>query len=263
MALTVLVLSPHRGDAAFSLGLSIAAWLERGHEVVVLNCFTQSDFAPYSDAESLHTNDRVSFVSAVRRREDVAWAKRYGSQELKLQDLNMLDGPLRLASPMSEMQTHSIRPGDRAVERVRGAVAKMLRHAPPGELAVAAPLAAGNHIDHLVVREAVLQAMQESQVALAFYEDLPAADEAQRLQQAAAIAEAVSPELQPCLIGMAPSIAHKSSEEKRRMCDVYDSQVDSSTVQQFVHIVEQNGGRERVWGNAVWREDARLGCSVT
>ena len=67
-----VVLSPHRDDAAFSLGLAVDSWLAAGHSVSVLNFFTQSAYAPYSDVETLHANDRVSFVSAVRRREDVA-----------------------------------------------------------------------------------------------------------------------------------------------------------------------------------------------
>jgi len=36
----ITVLSPHRDDAAFSVGLAIAEWLNAGYAVEVVNCFT-------------------------------------------------------------------------------------------------------------------------------------------------------------------------------------------------------------------------------
>ncbi len=69
------MVAAHRVDAGLAVGLSIGAWLEQGHAVEVVSCFTRSEFAPFSDAGSLHANDRMSFVSATRKREDEAWAK--------------------------------------------------------------------------------------------------------------------------------------------------------------------------------------------
>ena len=66
----IVVVSPHRSDAAFSLGLAVGSWLEQGHTVEVMNVFTRTEHAPYSDVDSLHPNDRMSFASAVRKRED-------------------------------------------------------------------------------------------------------------------------------------------------------------------------------------------------
>ena len=118
----ILILSPHRDDAAFSLGLAIDTWLAAGHRVQVLNFFTQSLYAPYSDAESLHQNDRVSFVSAVRRREDIAWNKLLRDR-LEFHDLDLQDAPLRLNCDLGELPTLEIRAGDRALARAAGAIA--------------------------------------------------------------------------------------------------------------------------------------------
>ena len=67
----IVVISPHRDDAAFSLGLSIGCWLDAGHAVNVVNCFTRSAYAPYAEFEFIHSNDRMARVSALRLREDV------------------------------------------------------------------------------------------------------------------------------------------------------------------------------------------------
>jgi LmbE family N-acetylglucosaminyl deacetylase len=87
----IVVVSPHQDDAAFSLSLAIGAWLERGHAVEVVNCFTRSEHAPFSDVSSVHANDRMTYVTAVRAKEDESWRKQIGAgaKRLSLKDLNV------------------------------------------------------------------------------------------------------------------------------------------------------------------------------
>ena len=244
----IAVLSPHRDDAAFSLGLSVEAWLAAGHKVHVLNCFTQSAYAPFSDAESLHRNDRTSFVSATRRREDLAWNKLLGGK-LQMTDLDLLDAPLRLACEVTEVLTMPIRAGDRAVARVSGAIAKLARK----EYAIALPLAIGGHIDHRVTREAGLDALAGVPRAIAFYEDLPYAARPHASSGIAASAEETGLALQPSFATAPFDSADAQVARKLRMAECYDTQIDSDDAASIASFSKEYSGRERLWANEMWR----------
>lgn len=250
----IAVISPHRDDAAFSLGLSIDRWLAAKAEVHVLNCFSQSAHAPYSDVDSLHANDRVSFVSATRKREDLAWNKLTGGK-LHITDLDLLDAPLRLACSVGEVAALEIRPGDRAVARVAGAIAKLARRG----FVLALPLAIGGHIDHRVTRQAGLQAFEEAPFPLCFYEDLP---------YAARPGEAETSEISALSTGLgtAPGFAEgipgdmaAQVARKRRIVDCYDTQIDSEVAGQIAAFCERYGGRECFWSTDAWRTSAGAG----
>ena len=248
----IVVLSPHRDDAAFSLGLSIESWLAARQTVHVLNCFTQSNYAPYSDAESLHPNDRASFASAVRKREDAAWAKLFGGG-LKLSDLDLLDAPLRLICGVDEAFTSEIRAGDRAVARVAGAIAKVVRTTAAGELAIALPLGIGGHIDHRVTRQAGLETLSRLAVPVAFYEDLPYAARPGAAEGLAGAAESTGLDLRPVFASEPAAEITLTVARKRRMAECYDSQIDSVAAAEIAGFAQQYGGRERLWGNGAWR----------
>lgn len=247
----ILVVAPHRDDAAFSLGLSIEHWLDAGHRVHVLNCISQSAFAPYSDAEALHPNDRTSFVSAVRKREDAAWNKLLGGR-VRFTELDMLDAPLRLVCSVEEVFTLPIRPGDRAVARIAGAIGKMVSKGPPGDLAIVLPLAVGEHIDHRVTRRAGIEALAAGAVPVAFYEDLPYA----AMQQFAGTVEShVSDtllELQPVFAEPEPGAPEARVERKVRMAECYDSQITSAEARLIAEFSRRYGGREQLWANSAW-----------
>jgi LmbE family N-acetylglucosaminyl deacetylase len=253
--LKIVVVSPHRDDAAFSLGLAVDHWLGAGHKVMVLNCFTQSDYAPFSDVSSLHPNDRTSFVSAVRRREDIAWTKLAGTA-LQWNDLDLLDAPLRLVCAVDEVLTLAIRPGDRAVARIAGALAKMARAVPAGQCAFVVPLAVGDHIDHRVARQAALDAVTDSAVPLAFYEDLPYAAQEGAAETLRSFAEQLQRGLQPCFVETAPLKVEDAIRRKAKIAQCYDSQIDSDVVARIADFSATYGGRERLWANAAWRDHA-------
>ena len=92
------MLSPHRDDAAFSLAIAITNWLTARHTVTILNVFTRSRYAPYSDAAFVHENDQLSYVSAIRLREDEHFLRRITEalpkglkSNLHMVDLNLKD----------------------------------------------------------------------------------------------------------------------------------------------------------------------------
>lgn len=243
----IVIVSPHRDDAAFSLGLSVERWLSAGHTVQLLNCFTQSEYAPYSDAESLHSNDRKSFVSALRKREDVAWNKLLGSR-LLITDLDLLDAPLRLACGIEDVLTVEIRPGDRAVARVAGAIAKLARNG----AAIAVPLAVGGHIDHRVTHAAALEALSTTPAALAFYEDLPYAARPGAGEGIPELAACAGLELKPSFADQSSSEPQVQAAQKYRVVQCYDSQIDSEVATQTAAFSARYGGRERIWANPAW-----------
>jgi LmbE family N-acetylglucosaminyl deacetylase len=247
----IAVVSAHRGDAALAVGLSIGAWLAAGHAVEVIACCTRSEWAPYSDAGSVHANDRMSFVSAVRRREDEAWAKLYpvgkGVGRLTLTDLNLKDAPLRLHIGADEVFGLSVNLADKAFVKIQRAVERS------GAQALVAPLALDAHIDRLTARTAALAAW--AGLPLALYEDLPQAASSQTLEQAArSIATTVGMQLEPVFVG-----GPKSGDEieaavarKRRLAWCYDSQLDEATTAQIAEFCRGYAGRERLWASAAW-----------
>ncbi len=166
----ITVVSPHRGDAAFALGLAIEAWLARGHAVEVVSCFTRSEFAPYSDVGSVHANDRVSFVTAVRKREDEAWRKlhpaQHGAAKLTLTDLNLKDAPLRLHCGANEVFGRAADASEKVVSKIRRAL-EMSRAG-----ALVLPLGLSAHVDYVTARNVALSA-QVAGFPVAFYEELP------------------------------------------------------------------------------------------
>jgi len=97
--MTVLVLSPHRDDAAFSCGLLLLNLLTSGARLTIANVCTVSDYAPYLPEE---VYDRVNQVTAVRAAEDAVFARRLAKDaavdesSVVFLDLGWQDAPIRL-----------------------------------------------------------------------------------------------------------------------------------------------------------------------
>lgn len=161
----VVVLSPHRDDAAFSCGLLLTQLLRAGATVELVNVCTESDYAPY-----LETADepRVRQVSRARRDEDLHFLQTLrdisGSGRCSMTDLHWLDSPLRLG-----IATDRVLQAPDAVAADVTALAEALRPWSAADV-VLSPLALGNHIDHRLVRDAAFLAFSAN---LGFYEDLP------------------------------------------------------------------------------------------
>jgi LmbE family N-acetylglucosaminyl deacetylase len=238
--LKITVVAAHRGDAGLALGLSVAAWLEQGHAVEVVSCFTRSEFAPFSDAGSLHANDRMSFVTATRKREDEAWAKMLRGK-FTLTDLNMKDAPLRLHVGAEEVFGLTVNVEEKPAVKIRKAIERS------GAERLVLPLALDGHVDRVTAREAGVAAWQAT-LPVAFYEDLPQAvgmsDEALR-----GAAMAVRGDLEAGFAGVA---LEDAVARKRRVAWCYDSVIDEGTTLAVAEFCGRYGGRERLWVNAGW-----------
>jgi LmbE family N-acetylglucosaminyl deacetylase len=251
----ILVVTAHRGDAALSLGLGIGTWLAAGHSVAVLNCFTRSADAPFSDAGSLHPNDRMSFVSAVRKREDEAWAKLYPKVtypgKLTFNELNLKDAPLRLHIEPAQVYGLQPDPTEKATLKIEKAVQTS------GAEVLIAPLALARHIDHTTARDATVRGLA-SDLSVALYEDMP-----QALKMTEDSIEAIAHEISlglrmnfgatyplPPLSEVEQQVA---VDRKRRLAWCYDSILDEETTLHIAKFCLRYQGRERLWGNAAWR----------
>jgi LmbE family N-acetylglucosaminyl deacetylase len=249
----ITVISPHRGDAAFALGLSIGAWLGEGHAVEVVSCFTRSEFAPYSDVGSVHRNDRVSFVTAVRKREDEAWRKKLepqGSAKFTITDLNLKDAPLRLHVGAKEVFGRAAE----ASEKVTSKIKRALEMSKAGAWVL--PLGLGGHVDHVTARDVALSARVGGGFPVAFYEELPeaaggGADEA----IAAAVLSltlVVQSTLEP-VFATGVGDVENAVTKKRRVAWCYDSQIDEAATLKIAEACRKFEGRERIWASEAWR----------
>jgi len=252
--LKILILSPHRDDAAFSLSIAIIYWLAARHTVTVLNVFTRSRYAPYSDAGFVHENDELSYVSAMRLREDENFLRRVTQDlpkgtksSLRMVDLNLKDAPIRLRIPLEELSDKPVNSTDPSIEKIRKALTKQSE---AGAMeAIVLPAALGNHVDHLTVREGAMPFIES--LPSAFYEDLPYAtthpSAATDLDTLRDLAANLQEPLSPVIYRIDSAI-----ERKRRLVLGYASQIDNEAGARIVSFAERYGGGERLWANQSW-----------
>jgi LmbE family N-acetylglucosaminyl deacetylase len=220
----------------------------------LLNVFTRSRYAPYSDAAFVHENDELSYVSAMRLREDELFLRRIKESlpkglknNLQMTDLNLKDAPIRLRIPLDEVCGTSVNPADPSIEKIRRALTRQSEQGAMEALVV--PAALGNHVDHLTVREAALPFTRA--LPSAFYEDLPylathdgAQADLSTLQDAAV--ERSAP--------LSPAIYHVESgvERKRKLILGYASQIEEEAAASICNFAAQYNGGERLWTNEAW-----------
>lgn len=235
----VVVLSPHRDDAAFSCGLLMTLCAERGTPVRVVNVFTRSEYAPYLSAE--RQDDRLEQVTAARLEEDRALVRRLretSQAEVALEDLGLEDAPVRLSLPVERVLAKPL-----SAEEVRSeaqGIAQRLQSlvADDGAL-VFAPLGLGGHVDHEIVREAAVMAWPCERLAL--YEDLPYVARLPEEEKIHAIREALggTAAAEPIVV---PGDVDNGAERKRELAGLYPSQVDATVVNEMSDYAERAGG---------------------
>jgi len=240
----IVVVSPHLEDAAFSLSLGIEQWLGRGWTVEVINCFTRSEDAPFSDIASVHENDRRTYVSGLRAKEDESWRKRLGAgrgKDLRVVNLNLKDAPMRLRCSAEEAVT--VAPNAESDAKSWAKIVRAVEEACAGaETALVLPLGLGGHVDHRTVVEAVLPWVKANAGrAVGFYEDLPYALRLSE-EEIAAVVDGLGLGLQAVMVGAGDEGA---VERKRKMVLSYDSQIEDGTAAEMAGRYE---GREKVWG---------------
>jgi LmbE family N-acetylglucosaminyl deacetylase len=144
----VTAVSPHLDDAAFSVGGTLAALADAGHEVTVVTCFTASVPDPAGFALACQLDKglpaEVDYM-ALRREEDAAAMAVLGAGSLHL---DLPEAPHRGYTGAPDLFA-GVHDGDDVWRSVRAALADV-----PGDLWLA-PQALGGHVDHLQVLRAV------------------------------------------------------------------------------------------------------------
>ena len=174
MKRNILVVSPHLDDAAISCADHIRRWRSQGHTVRVTTLFTDFGEAQPSDYMKRFLIDQGfknnQDYSSARKTEDHAAMQRL--------DVEYLHGGLRDAG-FRELNGTLLYPDYKALTRSKiegNALAildkiKFVLSVSPSPDLVVAPLGIGNHIDHLIAREASRSSSSHS--ALGFYFDFP------------------------------------------------------------------------------------------
>jgi LmbE family N-acetylglucosaminyl deacetylase len=144
----VVAVSPHLDDAAFSVGGTLAALADAGHEVTVVTCFTRSVPDPAGFALACQLDKGLPAdvdYMALRRDEDAAAMAVLGAAP---RHLDLPEAPHRgyASAPDLFARVHD---GDDVWRSVCAALADV-----PGDLWLA-PQALGAHVDHLQVLRAV------------------------------------------------------------------------------------------------------------
>lgn len=230
---TVTVLSPHQDDACFSLGISLMRWI-RWHRILIINCFTVSDYVV--------TSVRGSREGVSRRRasEDDVFVCTLGPCATSI-DLGFVDAPLRLGCPAEQTCL------ERTLTSADRTDIQALAHALLGSLEpglVLLPLGLGSHIDHRIAKLAGLQAVIRTH-QIGFYEDLPYAvwctDEKIRLMVAS-----LQILVQESLLPLVCSIP-EGTERKRQLMLSYPSQLEADFLEHVLSRADDLGGGERLW----------------
>ncbi len=166
-------LSPHLDDAALSCGGQIAERAARGDRVLVVTVFTGDQPAGELSlfARRLHRYWRLSAgVVAARRREDRAACVRLGARAVHWSEVEAIYRRDQAAGGCLYPDRDSLFDEPAATDaELEQRIADRLREL-PSECPVFAPLAAGGHVDHWLVRRAAEAACGDR---LIYYEDYP------------------------------------------------------------------------------------------
>lgn len=250
----ISIVSPHRDDACFSLGLSILRWARAGHSIRIVNCFTRSNYAPFSDADTVHANDQTSYVSAMREREDERFLRQVpGSNKV---DLRLKDAPIRLRCEVDAVCGLAVNDSDPAIAKIRAALEKRLSLDQVDVLLL--PLGVGFHVDHSTVREAALPFADL--LPCGFYEDLPYGSRAGAEHEAEELQEQIAARTG---LRLTPMICHEGKAaglSKEKLVRIYSSQIDRETAAAMAETAERYSG-ERMWANEKLTRMADAGVS--
>jgi LmbE family N-acetylglucosaminyl deacetylase len=226
--LKVYILSPHIDDAAFCLALHIAKFVDANVPVMLVNCFTISAFTTINCGVKGKDD-----VSVLRKKEDIAFNRLFNTA-INIINLDLLDAPLR---NQYIHQFHQFNPVELEIIEV---IKNFLTENADG--LILCPLALGNHIDHTICIEAVVQLYQNKQVL--FYEDLPYTARVDRDEIDSHIKD-LEEKLNVKLSSYIESGIAKINKEEA--ISVYKSQVNEEITLEIISYMHQLGG-ERLWG---------------
>lgn len=166
-------MSPHLDDAAFSAGGLIAARAAAGWAATVATCFTASVAAPTGFALACQVDKGLAAdvdYMALRRAEDVEACAALGAEAVHLR---FPEAPHRGYGAVPAL-FGTRRGDDDVVECLAPALAMLIEEQAPD--LILGPLCLGDHVDHHVVREALLRVGVGRDLLL--WEDWPYAERA-------------------------------------------------------------------------------------
>ena len=228
MSEKIYILSPHIDDAAYGLTLSISKFINCNIPVTIINCFTVTKWT------IKFVSKETSVISALRKKEDAAY-KNLFNDKLNIVNLDILDAPLRNG------YIFKFKPLEPAEWEIVDEIKKYLLENIDGILLC--PLAVGDHIDHVICREAVIHLYNKMKVL--FFEDLPYT---QRIsdEQLKKHIEQLEEQMQVKLVNNINRI-EEASVNKERAIRVYKTQLNDEICSEIMAHMKVLQG-ERVWG---------------
>ena len=225
----VYILSPHIDDAAFGLTLTISKLIGKA-DITIINCFTITKWTAVAVE-----NKEIDTVSRLRKNEDAEFYTSIGN--VNIINLDLLDAPLRNGyifqnQPFQHNELELIE-----------TLKKLLQQHVDGLLLC--PLGIGNHIDHAIAREAVLQLYKNAKVL--FYEDLPYAFRITYAQIESQVNN-LSKRLNVMLTSDI-NVLSSNSVNKEKAIRTYKSQMNDEICAEIKSHLNNLGG-ERIWGEA-------------
>ena len=198
-----LVLSPHLDDAVLSCGGLLNQLVERGQPVRVLTCLAGvpdyrvlSPFAADQHRRWGHPKNPVRN----RRAEDIAALTSLGVVHEHWPYLDCIYRRAKDSSDFLYTSEESLFAQVASVDHwlVEALARRVRRHFGPNGTVVYAPLSAGAHVDHQIVRLAALR-LETSGYCVTYYEDYPYAEHQEQVQMALSRWETPAQELQVVL----------------------------------------------------------------
>lgn len=177
-----LYLSPHLDDAVFSCGGLMAMQDARGEPISVLTLFAGDppDYRISNFAAELHARwGKAGPPIAMRRAEDRLACGRLGASVVHLEfpdAIYRVDDADRSLYPNSESLFAGVDPED---DDLLEQLVQALSEIDFGEATVYCPVALGNHVDHLLTR----QAAERLGWPLVYYADMPYAARGDKLNE--------------------------------------------------------------------------------
>ncbi|MCX7113391.1 MAG: PIG-L family deacetylase [Proteobacteria bacterium] len=223
--------SPHADDIAYSAIGSLSNTPEAAKKWLV----TVFSVSCWSFEHALNPDAAVE-VTAKRKQEDGGFATLFDCEYIALP---LVDSSLRAYHGGGEYQ---VNPHDDPIYwQVKILLSDLIMQL-PNDTVFYLPLGIGHHVDHLIVREAVKEIVNDLN-RLVFYEDLPYADQFSDAQ-IEAVALSIDPRLSPMLIAM-----QEYWDTKAQAIQLYPSQLEANTYSRIHHYARRIGkeGYERVW----------------
>ncbi|HWF79809.1 MAG TPA: PIG-L family deacetylase [Streptosporangiaceae bacterium] len=174
----LLAFSPHLDDAVISAGARLGTLAAADVAVTVVTLFAGVPSAPFSAAaREMHrrwglSDDRAM---AVRRDEDIRATSCLGLRHVHEDFLDAIyrqrgDGSWLLGAGQPPWADRAVPEADLAASLTAAIRARIEANAPPLVLTCAA---IGNHVDHVLTRDAVVRAVSGTDIGLELWEDLP------------------------------------------------------------------------------------------